>query len=201
MDEQRLLELKEKYWSIYQTDIDDESFIWRELTRSEFRKLMTLFDNDIDREEYVCKVCVLEPKDFDFSNCRGGIPSTLTTYILQESGFGEPGTEKIENLKKKYDKDMESFEHQVSCIISEAFNYLTLETIDNWPLEKTMWYYSRAKYKLSLRGIVLVSTEEMEQEKNNPAMQNGVELIGSDSNAADFPELAQQKAFMAGKLK
>jgi hypothetical protein len=55
---------------------------------------------------------------------------------------------------------MATFDNQISCVIKEAFNDITLEEIDHWQFEKVLWYYARAKWTLeNLRGIELKREE------------------------------------------
>ena len=133
---------------------------------------------------------------FDFDGCKAGVIQTLSMQILQESGFGNVSTGKIQALMDKYDSEMYSFQHQVSCIITEAFPDLNIEDVENWPLEKTIWYYSRAKYKLEqLRGVEIVQEEAV---ASTNIQKPGAQITSGDMG--DFPELREQKAFMEGKM-
>lgn len=155
----QIAEWKDQYQAIYMSEIEDVHFIWRGLTRAEYRKALELYEDDYDRAEYVCKVCVLEPLDVDYSDeIYAGFPETLAEQILVESGFTADDS-KIKELTRKYDEEMNRFENQVSCVIAEVFSNFTIDEIDNWSMEKTLWYFARAKWTLrTLRGIEL--TEE-----------------------------------------
>lgn len=154
--EQQLEQWRKEYFSIYMTEVSDIHFVWRGLSRTEFRVAMDMYEDDYDRAEYVCSLCVLEPIIEDYSaEIYGGIPETLAELILEESGFTKDAN-KLNQLMKIHQREMMSFENQVSCIIKEVFNEYTIEEIENWTLEKTMWYYSRAEWTLkNLRGIEL----------------------------------------------
>lgn len=191
-------DLREKYWNIYQSEINGEVFIWRELTRREFNRLLRFFANDHEREEEVCKLCVLEPSNYDYENGLAGTPSVLCGQILIESGFSAQPTGKIDKMLSYYREEMNNFQNQVSCVIHEAFPALNIEEIEDWPLEKTLWYFSRAEYKLQLRGIELV--QQQQQENNQPQTPNEQGFSIGEGDFGDFPELATQKAFMEGKM-
>jgi hypothetical protein len=164
MDREAQLKLekwKDKYQNVYTTDIEDIIFTWRELSRAEFKKAMEYYpDDDYDRAEYVSRLCVLDPEDFDYSEGEyAGIPEVLTQYILQESGFAD-GSGKLKQLMDKYENEMQSFENQVSCVIVECFPHLSIEEVEAWSMEKTIWYFSRAKWMLEvLRGTKLEQQE------------------------------------------
>lgn len=194
----KILEYKKKYFEVYVTEISGTEFLWRGLSRREFSIAMTIVDEQ-DREEWVCKQCVLYPENFDFSGCLAGIPTTIAIDILIKSGFGNQDTGLIASLTEKYSEEMLSFQHQISCIIHEAFNNLDLEEIEGWTIEKTLWYYSRAKYVLgNLRGLELVNMDVSESNESGNDIMNAKSNSVSGS-VGDFPEMALQKAFMEGK--
>jgi hypothetical protein len=158
VSKQQIVDWKDQYQEIFMTDIMDTEYTWRELTRAEFKKSLDYFEDDYERAEYLCKLCVLYPTDIDYSNVDAGIPETLAKHILYESGFSDDDA-KINHLKATYGQEMMRFENQISCIIAEVFQTITIEEIENWSMEKTLWYFSRAEWILKvLRGIQL--TEE-----------------------------------------
>lgn len=194
--EQTLEELKDKYWTVYGSGLQDQDFIWRGLSRKEFNRITRFNINDLEKEEAICKLCVIEPMDFDFENCLAGIPSILAGQILAESGFGQSDGNKLAHMMTMYREEMQDFQNQVSCIIHEAFPLLDIEEIEDWQMEKTLWYFSRAEYKLGLRGMELVNLGD--EEEPNRTMDNSGR---SAANTKDFPELKMEKQFMEGKLK
>lgn len=154
-------EWKDKHQAVFASEINDIWFVWRGLSRAEFKKAMEYYDDDHDRAEYVCRLCVLDPVGFDFTDDEyAGIPEILVQNILRESGFSE-GTTKLSELMGKYEQEMQSFENQISCVISECFPHLDIEEIENWSMEKTIWYFSRAKWMLeTLRGVTLTQEKQ-----------------------------------------
>lgn len=150
-----------EYRAVFMTEIEGVQIIWRGLSRGEFRKIVATYDDEFERAEHVTRLCVLDPQIEDWSNeIYAGVPEILAQNILRESGFSEDDT-KIERLIAEYDAEMQSFDNQVSCIIKEAFSDISLEEIENWPLEKTMWYFSRAKWSLAtFRQLTLEKEEE-----------------------------------------
>lgn len=153
----------EYYGAVYVTEIGDISFIWRGLSRAEFKKANDYFIDDYERAEYVCRQCVLYPFIEDYSiDMFAGIPETLTGFILKESGFTMTTVE-IDNQIFQYEQEMRTFDNQISCVIKEAFSDISIEEIENWQFEKTLWYYSRAKWILeNLRGVTLEKEEAQE---------------------------------------
>ena len=155
----------EYYGAVYVTEIEDDAFVWRGLTKAEFKKAQEYYDDDYDRAEYVCRQCVLYPEIDDWGlEIYAGIPEVLTEHILRESGFTLTPKE-VDQKILEYEKQMQTFDNQITCIIKEAFPDISLEEIENWQFEKVMWYYSRAKWTIeNLRGI------KLEREELTPGM-------------------------------
>lgn len=213
-----LQNFKNQYWNIYYIDIEGYEFLFRELSRREYKQALRNYEDVQEQEDYICRLCILEPLDFDYDECPAGIPESLAGFILKESGFGED-TGKIKTYMEHYKAEMTTFDNQISCIVHEAFPMFTLEEIEEWPMEKVIWYYSRAEYILeSLRGLELqfVAPGEATQPKQEEHKQEIVkptteiakpsvtkvdnQLVGEHSEVADFPELGEIKRFMSGKL-
>ncbi|MEW6770007.1 MAG: hypothetical protein AB1330_01255 [Bacillota bacterium] len=155
----RIAEWQAQYGRLGHTEIGREEFLWRLLTRAEYRVLMEADLSPEEKEEWVCSCCTLYPPGYDFTNCLGGVPTTLAREILKESGFSYDGNPNPlgREMLERFREEMSYFENQVDCIIIEAFPYLRLEEVAAWTVEKTMYYYSRAEWVLSqLRGIQLV---------------------------------------------
>lgn len=196
MDRTRLHQFKDEYWNIYQSEILGYTFIWREVSRAEFKRITRYFTDPYDQEDEICKLCLIEPAEFDFESCEAGVATMLADHIIKESGFSAEPTGKISEILNMYRGELGDFQNQVSCIIHEAFPTLDIEEIEDWNLEKTLWYFTRAEYKLSLRGITLEDTSGGQEKQNTIPAQNGL-----SGNVGDFPEGRAQKAFMEGKFK
>ncbi len=83
---------KEKHGGfVYFTPFDGSVFVWRTLSRPEYREIVrdtTL--TALDREELFTEKCVLFPYDFSLEKIkksRAGIASLLSEMIMEKSGF------------------------------------------------------------------------------------------------------------------
>ena len=89
---------KEKYGSVYMTEFEEEAFIWRPLTRFEYKSILKLQNADaLFREERICETCVLWPEGYsyeDMAESKAGIPSLLAEQIMDASGFTTSGAAK-----------------------------------------------------------------------------------------------------------
>lgn len=76
---------------VYLTEFDNEVFLWRPITRKEFKDIMKLQNADsFYREERICEKCVLFPEQYNFSAMvrgKAGIPTVLSELIMEKSGF------------------------------------------------------------------------------------------------------------------
>lgn len=158
--------------AVYVTQIGDIEYIWRGLTKVEFKKAQEYYEDDYDRAEYVCRQCVLYPEIDDWSlEMYAGVPESITEQILHESGYTLSAKE-IDQRIAVYEQKMATFDNQIACIIKEAFHEISLEEIDNWQFEKVLWYYARAKWTLeNLRGITLEREEVTPETQGMPPMR------------------------------
>ena len=75
---------------VFATEISGELFVARSITRLEYKKLLSLNVDQLQREEIICSTCCLYPYAIDWKDInrlRGGIPSTLATIVMEHSGF------------------------------------------------------------------------------------------------------------------
>lgn len=202
MTEKDIAKWKDKYWNLYYTEIEGYEFLWREISRGEYRKLQRIYNEEIDIEDAICNLCILETNlAGTLDDVPAGIPTTLCRQILTESGFTEDTT-KIEYYMSRYNEEMNRFDNQIAPIINEAFPHLKLEEIENFTTEKMFWYLSRAIYVLKeMRGMT-ISFDNIFEGQNQQINKNNeqVDYMGEGSNLADFSELQEMKAFMRGEL-
>jgi hypothetical protein len=160
--EEYLKDQYDRYGFLSVIEISDTEFAWRRLTRGEYKRLVELDLSSSDSEEWICAQCCVYPQGYDFENClSAGIPTTLARAILEGSYFTDKPVPIQESpghkLLQMFRLDMDLFENQVDCIIAEAFPSLSIEEIANWPVDKAMFYLSRAEWTLrQLRGLPIV---------------------------------------------
>ena len=178
-------EFQDKYEEVYWNTIDGQIFVYRPLGRLEYKEVLNSDISDIEKEDVVCKACLLYPEDFDFDDCAAGIPTMLFKSIMKNSF--------LDDLKSKqfiinYNRlEMQQFDNQITCIINEAFPNRDISEIENWGMSKTAKYLSRAEWKLNvLRQIPVdyeMSDKLMENEWNTMHSQNeDIELNNINNN-------------------
>lgn len=174
-----LYEFQQEYRNVFCEKIGDYVFIYRALRRGEYNRIVTEDISELGKEELICQICTLWPKGIDFEDFEeAGVVSVLTGNILTNSFLDRLRSQ--ENILLYYRNEMENVYAQIECIISEAFPQVNIEDITNWDIEQTMYYLSRAEWKLSrLRGV--------EQDPNGPFYLPPEEDPEEDEEEPDLP--------------
>ena len=131
LDISKLIEkFKEKYKNIYLYQFEDTGFIYRSIGRKEYSDLaLNESITDEDKEEEICKLCVLFPKDYDFENCEeAGLPTILANEIVENSYLSKENRDKV---MAYFRHEMYNLDNQINCVILSAFQHLKLEEDEN----------------------------------------------------------------------
>ena len=76
---------------VYLTEFDEEIFIWRPITRKEYKSVMKIQNADsFYKEERICEAVVLYPEQYNFMQMtagKAGIPTLLSELVMEKSGF------------------------------------------------------------------------------------------------------------------
>lgn len=154
LDVSKLLEkFKEQYKNIYIYQFEDQVFIYRAVGRKEYTDL-ALNENisQEDKEEEICRICTLFPKDFDFENCdEAGLPSKLCGEIIENSYLSKENRDKV---LAYFRHEMYNLDNQINCMICAAFPNLKLEEVENFDVVTANKYFSRAEWILTNIGGV-----------------------------------------------
>lgn len=82
---------KIRFGEVFATEFDETIFVWRTLSRTEYKEVLSIKNADpMYREERICEKCVLWPKGYDhiaMARGKAGIPSLLAEQIMDKSGF------------------------------------------------------------------------------------------------------------------
>lgn len=153
------IRLKEKYRNVFLHQFGSTVIFYRSIGRKEYR---TIIDdqlmNDFQKENVICELCTLYPKEINFNDVDAGIPSKLTELIIKNSFLDS--IEARQKLLGYYRAQMYDLDNQISCLINEAFPQFDIEEIEEWDVDKTTKYLSRAEWKLhNLRGLQFAETE------------------------------------------
>lgn len=150
-----VLKFKQKYRNVFIYQADEKIFIYRALSRKEYKDILKdSHFNDFEKEEIICDTCLLYPdsSSFNWDTVDAGIPTELMKQIRKNSYLD--GKQSRQNLVDYYRSEMYDLDNQIVCIINEAFPQYDIEDIEDWEMDKMIKYLSRAEWKLTnLRGL------------------------------------------------
>lgn len=148
-----IAELEQKYRNIFWTIFEGEAYIYKALGRRDFKRIVSNENLSIeDKKDEIIKACIVYPEDFDIDDCIAGLINVLYSKIIEVSYLDSD--ESRTGVIEYYRQDMYSLDNQITCLINEAFPNFDIEEIENWDLERTAKYLSRAEYKLqNFRGF------------------------------------------------
>lgn len=150
---QIIAELESQYRSIFWTTLEGEMYIYKPLGRKDYREIISNEEmTNEDKKDAIINKCMLYPEDFDLDDLVAGLVDVLFQKIIDVSYLDSE--ESRVGVIEYYRQDMYSLDNQITCIINEAFPNYDIEEIENWDLERTAKYLSRAEYKLqNFRGF------------------------------------------------
>ena len=140
---EQILKWKLEYRGIYQVNILQWSFIFRSLKLFEYQALMG-FSNECEREELLCKLCILYPTDIDLLDLPMGVASGLSDAILTASGWGP----KAVNCLAAFRDELEqagSFQDKIETVVARYFT-MPLWEIKKMSMQELLYHYSRAEW-------------------------------------------------------
>lgn len=129
----------------------DNDFIFRSLTRKEYKYLLQSGLSQMDMEDSICNTACLYPEDYDFTVCGfAGLNEYVANIIKDISNFND--IRSILNEYYKY-KEMDNLEIQCMDLIKAFIPEYTYEEMEEWTWEKLMQITVRAEKVAALKGF------------------------------------------------
>ena len=164
----------------------DNDFIFRSLTRKEYKYLLQSGLSQMDMEDSICNIACLYPEDYDFTVCGfAGLNEYVANIIKDISDFSD--IRSILNEYHKY-KEMDNLETQCMDLIKAFIPEYTYEEMEEWTWEKLMQITVRAEKVAALRGFEWSLKDESEQyieEMQNINSENKEFLKELETNGID----------------
>lgn len=164
----------------------DNDFIFRSLTRKEYKYLLQLGLSQMDMEDSICNTACLYPEDYDFTVCGfAGLNEYVANIIKDISDFSD--IRSILNEYHKY-KEIDNLETQCMDLIKAFIPEYTYEEMEEWTWEKLMQITVRAEKVAALRGFEWSLKDESEQyikEMQNINSENKEFLKELETNGID----------------
>lgn len=164
----------------------DNDFIFRSLTRKEYKYLLQSGLSQMDMEDSICNTACLYPEDYDFTVCGfAGLNEYVANIIKDISDFSD--IRSILNEYHKY-KEMDNLETQCMDLIKAFIPEYTYEEMEEWTWEKLMQVTVRAEKVAALKGFDWSLKDESEQyieEMQNINSENKEFLKELETNGID----------------
>lgn len=204
--DEMIREFMATYDNIFFSEIDNEIFIYKPITRKEYKDLTSnIYMSELDINDELCKAALLFPSDFDFDECAAGIPDKLFEDIMLKSCL--LNTNDMATLIEINREEADELESQMIMLISESFPNYSYEEIENWDMYKFCKMFSRAEWKMknlrslefnadivSLLNDMNANNTEEDLSNNNieiekePIPQNNSDNKSNNSNRKMTPE-------------
>lgn len=209
-----IYELKKEYDNIFHIQIEGENFIFRPLNRFEYEELLVKRNLRKDvLSEIVCEVCVLHPKEYNFSTPHiAGIPEALSEHIIYYSGFENPDYID-EILEEKNDKLENNVFTMMENVIAVAFPSVSIKDMKNMNAYELIDHYTRASWiiknmyanvkvpeQIPGEGGKQVPQQQQQKPPQGEHMQSTNPMQFNDGQQDNLHQLAMQKQTMGDNL-
>lgn len=151
----------------------DTDFIFRTLSRKEYKYILQSQASKYDIEDAVCNTACIYPDEYDFDTCGfAGLNEYVADLLIELSGFKD-----IQYILNEYRnaKEMNNLEIQCMDLIKAFIPEYTYEEMEDWTWEKLMYMTARAEKIAELKGFdwhLQDQTEEYVEEINKMNSNN-----------------------------
>lgn len=151
----------------------DTDFIFRTLTRKEYKYIIQSQASQMDTEDTICNTCCIYPEDYEFETCGfAGLNEYISDIILDLSGFKD-----VKFVLEQYKKMKEVTNLEIQCmdLIKAFMPEYTYEEMEEWTWQKLMYMTVRAEKIAELKGFdwhIQDQTEEYMEEINKMNSDN-----------------------------
>lgn len=139
----------------------DEDFVFKSLTRKEYKYIIQNCRSRMDIEDAICNTTCIYPEEYEFEYCAfAGLNEYVARIIEDVSGFGNIQT--VLNDYRQY-KQQTNLELQCMDLIKAFIPEYTYEEMEDWTWEKLMRMTVRAEKLAELKGFDWHLQDESEE--------------------------------------
>ena len=164
----------------------DTDFVFRTLTRKEYKYILKSCASKMDIEDAICNTCCIYPEDYNFDDCGfAGLNEYVADIIETISGLKD-----VQQVLNEYHqlKEMSNLEIQCMDLIKAFIPEYTYEEMEEWTWEKLMFMTVRAEKVAELKGFdwhIQDQTEEYMEEMSKINSDNKEFLKELQDNGID----------------
>jgi len=184
LDENKVFELKSRYGKIYSVTVKDSPLLFRELTFSEYGKIVYFQESEnfssADIEDFILQNAIVYPEGFDIYQIPAGTVSFLAEEILDLSGFYSA------KLAKAIMEEKREEANQVKNLM-KAFVLATISTYSPEDLEEMT--FSQLSEKVALAEKIIEIKQGMNGLESNDLR---LQLIDPEEEAQKAKEFSDR---------
>ena len=161
-------------------------FIFRTLTRKEYKYIIKSCSDRMDMEDAICNTCCIYPEEYDFETCGfAGLNERIANVIEEASNLTN-----IQSVLNEYRRIKEYANLEIQCmdLIKAFIPEYTYEEMEEWTWEKLMYMTVRAEKVAELKGFdwhIQDQTEEYIDEMSKINSDNKEFIQELQSNGID----------------
>jgi hypothetical protein len=148
-----IYEALQLYGELYHIKVEDYDFVFRCITRGEYKEITNRCADFYDVEEEVANLCTIFPKDIDYRDLVAGVASSVAARILEVSGI--QGAYTFEDLVNLSRAEMSDVERQIDTVIMMSFPQYKYEDLQKMTRKQHLDLYAMAEWSLKLKGLEL----------------------------------------------
>lgn len=138
----------------------DTDFVFRTLSRKEYKYILYSRDSKMDIEDAICNAACVYPEEYDFETCGfAGLPEYVADIIQDLSGFKD--IQQVLGAYRQY-KAQTNLEIQCMDLIKAFIPEYTYEEMEDWSWDKLMQMTVRAEKVAELKGFDWHISDETE---------------------------------------
>lgn len=137
--------LLEKYNTVQVCTIDDETYMYKLLTKLEYEALTLQFEDELDLQDAIVQNCVLYPENLYIDDMLPGVVFKLAQTILEQSCV-LPEDRLL--MLELFSSEMAQLDNVIICLIMHAFPAYKLEELENMTYPDLYKLYTRAEWFL-----------------------------------------------------
>jgi hypothetical protein len=148
----------------------DTDFIFRTLTRKEYKYILQSSTSEYEVEDKICNTTCVYPEDYDFETCGfAGLNEYVADVIQQLSGFKD-----IQFVLNEYRQIKANVNLEIQCmdLIKAFIPEYTYEEMEEWTWEKLMFMTARAEKIAELKGFDWHIQDQTEEYMNEMSKIN-----------------------------
>jgi hypothetical protein len=139
------------YGELYHIKVEEYDFVFRCITREEYKEVSNRCSDFYDIEDQVANLCTIFPKDIDYQDLVAGMASSVAARILEVSGIQGPYT--FEDLVNISRAELTDIDRQIDAVIMMSFPQYKFEDLQKLTRKQHLDLYAMAEWALNLKGF------------------------------------------------